>query len=106
MPALYAEDVAYIHDAGHSAYALGAAPGLLRILKRHGVHHGVVTDLGCGSGRWAAELNRAGFQVFGIDQSAALLKIARRWAPGSRFANESLWKAAVPLSDAVTSIGE
>jgi len=102
----YGEDLAYIHDAGHSGFALGAAPGLLRILRRHGVRGGLVTDLGCGSGRWARQLNRAGFEVFGVDRSPALVRMARSIALRSRFAVASLWKAALPASDAVTSIGE
>jgi len=102
----YGEDLAYIHDAGHTGYALGAAPELLRILRRHGVSGGLVTDLGCGSGRWARELNRAGFEVFGVDRSPALVRMARRIAPQSRFVVGSLWKVALPASDAVTSIGE
>jgi SAM-dependent methyltransferase len=102
----YGEDLAYIHDAGHSGYALGAAPGLLRFLRRHGVRDGLVIDLGCGSGRWAAELNRGGYDVVGIDRSKDLLKLARRHAPESRFVRGSLWTAKLTRCDAVTSIGE
>jgi SAM-dependent methyltransferase len=103
---IYREDLAYIHDAGFSDFALNAAPGLLRILRRNGVAGGLVVDLGCGSGRWARELNRAGYQVLGIDRSAALLKLARRTAPQSRFVAASLWEAKLPRCDAVTAIGE
>lgn len=102
----YQQDLAYIHDAGFSDYALGAAPGLLRILRNHGVTHGLVVDLGCGSGRWARELNRAGYQVFGVDQSSAMVRLARKVASGSRFKVASLWNAALPSCDAITSIGE
>ena len=68
----YREDLAYVHDAGFRDYALNAAPGLLRMLRKNGVTEGLVVDLGCGSGRWAAELNRAGYRVLGVDQSAAM----------------------------------
>ncbi len=102
----YGEDLAHIHDSGHSGHALGAAPGLLRILARHGITRGLVVDLGCGSGRWAHELNRAGFDVLGIDRSRALLRLARRIAPRSRFAAASLWTARLPSCAAVTSMGE
>jgi len=81
----YGEDPAYIHDAGFSEYCLKAAPGLLRILRRCGVAGGMVVDLGCGSGRWARELDRAGYRVLGIDQSADFLRMARRVAPHARF---------------------
>ncbi|HEY6392260.1 MAG TPA: class I SAM-dependent methyltransferase [Bryobacteraceae bacterium] len=83
-----------------------AAPGLLRILRKNGVTDGLVVDLGCGSGRWAAELNRAGYRVLGVDQSAAMIGLARKIAPDSRFKIASLLRAALPSCDAITSIGE
>ena len=80
----YREDLTYIHDSGFSDFALAAAPGLLEILRRHGVNAGVVVDLGCGSGRWAHELTRAGYAVGGVDQSSAMIRIARQAAPRAR----------------------
>ncbi len=76
--ALYEEDLAFIHDAGFSDYGERAAPGLLRLLRRGGIGSGSVVDLGCGSGRWAAMLAKAGYSVTGMDQSAALLRLARK----------------------------
>jgi len=102
----YRRDLAYVHDAGFSDYALKAAPGLLQILRKTRVPRGLVVDLGCGSGRWAAALNQAGFQVLGVDQSASMIDLARRVAPRSRFRIGSLLKAELPECDAVTSIGE
>lgn len=105
MPS-YGEDLASIHDTGHSDYALGAAPGLLRILRRSGFTGGLVMDLGCGSGRWARELNRSGYEVLGGDRSPAFVRMARKIAPDSRFVAGSLWKVELPACRAVTSIGE
>jgi len=102
----YGEDLAYVHDAGFRDYCLNAAPGLLRALKRNGITGGLVVDLGCGSGRWACELNRAGYEVLGVDQSPAFIRLARKIAPQSRFVNASLLRVALPACDAVTSIGE
>ena len=102
----YRRDLAFIHDAGYSDYALGAAPGLLRILKAHKINRGLVIDLGCGSGRWARELNRAGYSVLGIDQSRAMIALARRIAPKSQFKTASLLRITLPTCDAITSIGE
>jgi SAM-dependent methyltransferase len=102
----YREDLAYVHDAGFRDYALNAAPGLLRILRGHGVNEGLVVDLGCGSGRWAAELNRSGYDVLGLDQSPAMIQLARRIAPSSQFRIASLWSAKLPPCDGITSIGE
>ena len=81
----YRRDLAYVHDAGFSDYALQAAPGLLQMLRKNKVPRGLVVDLGCGSGRWAAALNQAGFEVLGVDQSASMIDLARRVAPRSRF---------------------
>jgi SAM-dependent methyltransferase len=102
----YRRDLAYVHDVGFRDYALNAAPGLLRILRRNGVGEGLIVDLGCGSGRWAAELNRAGYQVVGVDQSAAMIALARRVAPSSQFRVASLLGVKLPACDGITSIGE
>lgn len=102
----YRPDLAFIHDAGYSDYALGTAPGLLRILKAHKIAHGLVIDLGCGSARLARELNRAGYDVLGIDQSRAMIALARQIAPKSRFKVASLVRVRLPRCQAVTSIGE
>jgi SAM-dependent methyltransferase len=83
-----------------------AAPGLLRILRRSGINGGLVIDLGCGSGRWARELNRHGYAALGVDQSPAFIRLARTVAPQSRFVCMSLLRVKLPACDAVTSIGE
>ena len=44
----YARDLAYIHDTGFTAFVRKAAPGLLRLLRRYGIHSGLVVDAGCG----------------------------------------------------------
>ena len=77
--------MAYIHDVGFGDYAKKAAPGLLRILRTCGVKEGLVVDLGCGSGHWARELNRAGYRVLSVDQSLAMIRLARQKAPASKF---------------------
>jgi SAM-dependent methyltransferase len=102
----YREDLAYIHDDGFTAYARDAAPGLLQILRRNGVKRGLVADLGCGSGRWARELDRAGYDVWGVDQSVAMIRLARRFAPRAKFKVGSLLQLELPACDAVTCIGE
>jgi len=102
----YGEDLAYIHDAGFRDYALKAAPGLLGILGRSGIRSGLVVDLGCGSGRLAAELNRAGYEALGVDQSPAMIQLARRIAPAAQFKIGSLLTVRIPPCDALTSIGE
>jgi len=102
----YQTDLAYIHDAGFGDYARNSAPGLLAILRRAGIRSGLVVDLGCGSGIWAAELTRHGYEVLGIDISRPMIELARKRAPKARFINASFLRAKLPTCDAVTAIGE
>ncbi|MGE3805068.1 MAG: class I SAM-dependent methyltransferase [Gemmataceae bacterium] len=102
----YNEDLAYIHNVGHGDYARRAAPGLLDLLHSHGIDDGLVIDLGCGSGIWAAEISRHGYDVFGIDISPAMIALARKQAPRATFQVDSLLEADLPACAAVTSIGE
>lgn len=106
MTEWYKEDLAYIHDVGHTDFARRSAPGILEILRRSRVGGGLVVDLGCGSGVWARELTRAGYKVLGIDISESMIRIARRRAPSAEFRVESMFKADIPACDAVTSISE
>lgn len=102
----YGEDVAYIHDQGFLDFARHAAPGLLKIFSQCGVLEGRVVDLGCGSGLWAAELVRAGYDVLGIDQSAAMIAMSRKRAPQGTFRRGSFLTVKLPRCDAVTALGE
>jgi SAM-dependent methyltransferase len=106
MKSGYLEDLAYIHDVGFSGFAMQAAPGLLGILRQCGVTQELVVDLGCGSGLWARELDRAGYPVLGVDISAAMLQIARQRVPEARFQRGSFLEVALPPCGAVTAIGE
>ncbi|HKI33445.1 MAG TPA: class I SAM-dependent methyltransferase [Gemmataceae bacterium] len=102
----YQKDLAYTHDVGFGGFATAAAPGLLALLRRHGVSGGLVVDLGCGSGIWAGLLTDAGYDVLGVDYSVAMIALARKRAPGATFRVGSYLKAELPPCDAVTSIGE
>jgi SAM-dependent methyltransferase len=102
----YAEDLAYVHDTGFGDFARNAAAGLLRLLREHGINAGRVVDLGCGSGLWAAELTKAGYDTVGVDLSAAMIDIARRRAPHAEFYVGSFLDATLPSCRAVTALGE
>jgi SAM-dependent methyltransferase len=106
MPRGYGEDLAYIHDAGHGDFARRAAPAVLKMLRRAGIGDGLVVDLGCGSGIWARALTGAGYNVLGVDQSAEMLRIARRHAPLATFRRGSLFEIELPRCAAVTAMGE
>jgi SAM-dependent methyltransferase len=103
---LYAEDLAYIHHVGFGDFARKAAPELLRVLRRAGIRDGTLVDLACGSGLWAREAKRAGFNVVGVDQSRAMIRLAMRMAPAARFHCASLYTFDLPPCDAVTILGE
>jgi SAM-dependent methyltransferase len=102
----YQTDLAYIHDQGFGDFALRSSPGLLKLLRGNGVDHGLVVDLGCGSGIWARQLGFAGYDVRGIDASPAMIRLARVKAPRAKFITASLEEAALPKCDAITAIGE
>jgi SAM-dependent methyltransferase len=106
MDEWYKEDLAFIHDVGHGDFALKSAPGILDIFLRNKIRRGLVVDLGCGSGLWADRLTKAGYRVFGLDISEAMIAIARSRAPDAEFRVGSLFKTDIPACHAVTSLGE
>ncbi len=102
----YQTDLAFIHDTGFGDFSRKAAPGLLEILRSKGIHKGLVVDLGCGSGIWARALTEAGYEVLGIDISAAMIQLARLKAPRAKFIIGSLFQTTLPTCAAITSLGE
>ena len=103
---LYGSDLAHVHDLAFGAWAREAAPFVLARLREAAIADGLVVDLGCGSGIWAAELLAAGYRVWGVDASAAMLALARERAPAARLVRASLHEAELPPCAAVTAIGE
>jgi SAM-dependent methyltransferase len=101
MPA-YDEDLAYIHDQGYTQLAEGAAASVLELLPPRAC----IVELGCGSGVTARRLSDAGHELLGIDQSAALIALARRRAPRAGFRVGSFVSEPIPECDAVLAISE
>lgn len=106
MSAAYADDLAYIHDAGYDFHARGVAPGLLHVLKAAGLAGSVVVDLGCGSGIWAAQLHQAGYLPVGVDISPAMIALARQRCPRGEFHVASFLDFQLPRCGAITAFGE
>jgi SAM-dependent methyltransferase len=106
MDDAYREDLAYIHDAGFGSIARGAASVLLGELRHCGLDRGLVIDLGCGSGILSEQLAAAGYDLLGIDVSAAMIAIARRRVPRGEFRVESLLTAELPRCVAIAAVGE
>lgn len=106
MEEAYGTDLAYIHDAGFGGIAYDAARRLIEELVRAGRREGTVVDLGCGSGILAHHVLEAGYAVFGVDVSDAMVAMARQRAPGAKFQVGSFVSTTLPSCVAVTAIGE
>ena len=98
----YRDDLAWIHHAGFSEFAQSAAPGVIALLPRDGL----VVEIGCGSGVLARALTDAGYDVFGIDASPAMIELARVHAPAARFEVATFADAALPQCTAIVAMGE
>ena len=60
-------------------------------LEAHGIHDGILADLGCGTGELTLMLTQAGYDMIGIDQSEEMLCVVRDKA-------ESAWPFRRPAS--------
>ena len=106
MADAYRDDLAYIHDAGFGQLATASAPVLLEALRRSGHDHGLVVDLGCGSGLLSERLVEARYDVLGIDISQSMIDLARAKVPRGRFVVGSILTAELPPCIAVAAVGE
>ena len=106
MDNFYQEDLAFIHHYGFGDFARGAGEEILKIFESHHIHTGLIVDLGCGSGIWAARLLEAGFTVQGVDISPAMLSLARVNAPGAQLRQSSVYDFQLPPCQAITALGE
>jgi SAM-dependent methyltransferase len=106
MTHFYQEDLAYVHHVGFSDFAERAGAEFLQLLRHEGVRSGLVIDLGCGSGIWSANLVRNGYDVFGVDISPSMIKLAHQNAPQAEFQVASLYDVSLRPSFAITVLGE
>ena len=103
---IYGEDLAHVHDAGFGDYGHAAGSEVLKRLDELGIVNGLVVDLGCGPGAWAARLLDKGFDVLAVDVSSAMVKLASARAPGAECVCASLDTIELPPCVAITAIGE
>ena len=103
---LYAEDLAYIHDAGFIAFARRAVPYVLKRLRRRCESGARVVEIGCGSGGLTQSLAEAGYEVLGVDVSPSMIRLARRKVPTADFRVASWYNFALPPCDAIVAVGE
>ena len=102
----YRDDLALVHHTGFGFHADGCAPGILRLLAPVLERHGLVLELGCGSGLLTRYLVAAGHRVIATDASPAMLGLARDYAPGTEDTRQLvLPDDALPEADAVVAIG-
>jgi SAM-dependent methyltransferase len=102
----YGVELANIHHTGFSAYAGAFAPELVALLRASGIRRGQVVELGCGGGLTAGRLMQAGYEVFGIDGSREMIRLARANVPGGRFRVARAERARLPTCAAVVTFGE
>jgi SAM-dependent methyltransferase len=106
VPTGYGRDLAHVHHASFTTLARRLARATSRLLSARGVRGGLVVELGCGTGVSTRVLCDAGFDVLGVDLSAAMLRHARRTAPRARFVRASAFAVAIPPCRAITAFGE
>jgi SAM-dependent methyltransferase len=102
----YKEDLAYIHNIGFNDHATNATIAILNILHQYNIKHGLIVELGCGSGISAQAFVNANYQILGIDISPFMINIARQRVPEAIFQVNSLLKVDIPACQVVVSIGE
>lgn len=102
----YGADLAYIHDQGFTEFARASAPGVLTLLRHAEIDDGTILDVGCGSGVWASELVRAGYDVQGLDLSPSMIELARSRVPSGSFTAGSFLDVEFPTCSAITALGE
>ncbi|MFN8177834.1 MAG: class I SAM-dependent methyltransferase [bacterium] len=102
----YGADLALVHEIGFTSLARDAAELLVRRLRAAGIREGLVVDVGCGGGTFAAALVDAGYRVLGLDVSPSMIRLARRREPRATFRVGSFRGAKLPACVAVAAVGE
>jgi SAM-dependent methyltransferase len=97
---------AYDREAGAFAqdWETQPAPSDLHDIVRRFFAPGPTADIGCGSGRDAAWLDRNGFPASGYDASERLLAEARRLHPGIEFRHATLPELRGISTEAFTNV--
>jgi SAM-dependent methyltransferase len=102
----YGPDQALLHHVDCGRLAGWAGGYLVGQLRRAGLRGGTVVDLGCGSGILARVVSEAGYDVYGVDISPAMIELARTEAPAAEFHHGSVFDTPIPPAVAVTATGE
>jgi SAM-dependent methyltransferase len=104
--AYYRRDLALVHHLGFGFHADMCAPGILELLEPVRARHGVVVELGCGSGLLTRHLVDSGHHVVATDASPAMLDLTREHVPGAADIRRLvLPHDPIPEADAIVSVG-
>lgn len=76
------------------------------MLHDHKINNGLIVDLGSGCGAVAKTLLENGYDVLGIEYSAAFISRSEKKAPKAKFILGSLFDVEIPLCSAVISTNE
>ena len=102
----YRRDLAYVFDRGYGFHAEACAPGILALLEPIRARHGLVLEIGCGSGLLTKHLVEAGHRVIATDASPAMLDLTRDAVGGAADVRTLvLPDDPVPAVDAIVGIG-
>jgi SAM-dependent methyltransferase len=102
----YRRDLALVHHLGFGVHAELVAPGILKLLEPVLARHGLVVELGCGSGLLTRHLVDAGHRVLATDAAPAMLELARKTVPDAvAVAQLILPEDPIPECDAIVSVG-
>jgi SAM-dependent methyltransferase len=102
----YRADLALIHHEGFAFHAEDCAPGILSLLESVRPRHGLVVELGCGSGLLTKHLVDAGHRVIATDASPPMLDIAREYAGAAQEIRRlTSPDDPIPHADAIVSVG-
>jgi SAM-dependent methyltransferase len=104
-PVYYHRNLAWVHHQGFGFHADACAPGILRLLEPVLERHGLVLEVGCGSGLFTRHLTDAGHRVLATDASDAMLDLAREHAPDATVEKLVLPDDPIPAADAIVSTG-
>ena len=95
-----------VHHRGFGFHADDCAPGVLALLEPVRRRHGLVVEVGCGSGLLTRHLLDAGHRVVATDASPAMLELAREIASDAEEIRELvLPDDPIPPADAIVGVG-
>ncbi len=102
----YGRDLALVHHLGFGFHADACAPGIVKLLAPVRERHGLVLELGCGSGLLTRHLLDAGHRVVATDASPAMLDLAREVASDAEDIRRLvLPDDPLPEADAIVGVG-